>query len=172
MTNSWKEKRRNVIRETIMELTMGMKAPTFSLLNQSEKKWNFNDYKGHWLVIYFYPKAMTSGCTVQACALRDIYQDLLSWNVTVVGISPDLPKKLQAFREKESLPFDLLSDPEHQIAEKYHAWGEKSLYGKKYMGILRKTFVVDPQGKIALVMPKVATKNHHEELAAFFQSVL
>lgn len=146
-------------------IEVGKKAPDFSLLNQDGEKVSLKDFKGDKIVVlYFYPKAMTPGCTTQACGLRDAKRKLSSAGTVVLGVSPDQPDKLLKFREKEKLNFDLLSDPDHELAEAYGAWGLKKNYGKEYMGILRSTFIVGTDGKIKHVMPKVNTKTHHDDV--------
>ena len=132
-------------------LKTGDKAPKFELFDQNNNKISSSDYSGQKLLIYFYPKADTPGCTTQSCSVRDALPDLVSLNIAAVGISPDQPDKLQKFDGKFSLGFPLLSDPEHEAAEAYGAWGEKKNYGKTYMGIIRSSFLVDEEGKIAQV---------------------
>lgn len=136
-------------------LQVGDKAPNFELLDQHNNNVNLSDFKGRKLLIYFYPKADTPGCTTQSCSVRDSVEDLSSLNMAAVGISPDQPDKQLKFDEKFTLGFPLLSDPEHAAAEAYGAWGEKKNYGKTYMGIIRSSFLVDEQGKIAQVAYKV-----------------
>ena len=127
----------------------GMLAPEFTLTADDGSQVSLSDFRGKKLILYFYPKADTSGCTKQACALRDAYPEIDPQGAKVIGISPDPPSKLVKFREKYDLPFVLLSDPDHKVAEAYGAWGEKSMYGKKYQGILRSHFAIDEEGKIA-----------------------
>jgi peroxiredoxin Q/BCP len=129
-------------------LKEGDKAPAFTLLDDAGKKINLSDFAGKKLVLYFYPKADTPGCTKQACALRDIHPDIREKDIEVVGVSPDPPEKLEKFRAKHNLPFPLLSDPEHKVAELYGAWGERSMYGRTFMGILRTHVAIDGDGKI------------------------
>lgn len=145
-------------------LKAGASAPQFSLLNQSNALISLEQFIGKWVVIYFYPKAMTPGCTVQSCGLRDFRAELDRLGATILGISPDKPDALQKFIAKEGLNFTLLSDAEHHTAEAYGTWQQKSMYGKSYMGMARVTYVVDPQGKIAYVMDKVDTKLHAEQI--------
>ena len=130
-------------------LEQGMLAPEFTLTADDGSQVSLSDFRGKKLILYFYPKADTSGCTKQACALRDAYPEIDPQGAEVIGISPDPPSKLVKFREKYDLPFVLLSDPDHKVAEAYGAWGEKSMYGKKYQGILRSHFAIDEEGKIA-----------------------
>jgi peroxiredoxin Q/BCP len=130
------------------KLSPGDKAPSFSLRDQNGKTVKLADYKGKKLLVYFYPKAMTSGCTKQACDIRDHRQDLVKLGVDVVGISPDEPEKQKEFDEKYSLCFPLLSDPDHKVAQAWGVWGERSMYGKNFEGIIRSSFLVDEKGTI------------------------
>lgn len=144
---------------------VGNLAPAFTLLNQDGKKVSSKDFKGKKaIVLYFYPKAMTPGCTVQACGLRDVLPKLKRKGVVVLGISPDAPKRLLKFRERDELNFDLLSDEDHTITEKYGAWGRKKFMGKEYDGVLRTTFIINKEGKLAHIMDKVKTKTHHDDI--------
>lgn len=133
----------------------GDKAPAFTLTDQDGGKVRLTDLKGRKVLVYFYPKADTPGCTTQSCELSAIKDDV---DVQILGISPDEPAKQKKFDDKHSLGFPLLSDPDHAVAEKYGAWGEKSMYGKKYMGIIRSAFLVDAEGKVAKAWYKVAPK--------------
>ncbi|HET7446155.1 MAG TPA: thioredoxin-dependent thiol peroxidase [Solirubrobacterales bacterium] len=141
-------------------LAEGNKAPAFTLPDQDGNKVKLSDFKGQTVVLYFYPRADTPGCTTQACGIRDRSDEYAAAGAKVIGISPDEPEKLEKFDDKYGLGFTLLGDVDHKVAEKYGAWGEKSMYGKKYMGILRTTYVIDPKGKIAKVFPKVQPKKH------------
>lgn len=145
-------------------LKVGSKAPAFSLKNADGKTVKLSDFKGKKVVIYFYPKDMTPGCTTEACAFRDDYAQLKKRNVEILGVSADDEKSHQKFAEKYSLPFPLLSDPDHSMIEKYGAWGEKSMYGKKYMGIKRMTYIIDEDGKVAHVFAKVKPETHSREV--------
>lgn len=140
-------------------LQVGDKAPLFTLLDQQGEKVRLSSFKGRPVVVYFYPKADTPGCTTQSCALRDAEPELAGVDAVVIGISPDAPAKLQQFDEKYSLGFTLLSDEDHAVAEAWGAWGEKTLYGRKYMGIVRSAFVVDAKGRLAGVFPKISPKD-------------
>lgn len=140
-------------------LQIGDRAPAFTLLDQHGEKVRLTSFKGRPVVVYFYPKADTPGCTTQSCALRDAEPDLAAIDAVVIGISPDPPSRLAAFDDKYSLGFTLLSDPEHVVAEAWGAWGEKTLYGRKYMGIVRSAFVVDATGRLAGVFPKISPKD-------------
>src|SRR6188472_2023723 len=130
-------------------LAAGDKAPAISLLDQHGDTVKLSSFKGRKVLVYFYPKADTPGCTTQSCALRDIAGDI--GDTEIIGISPDQPEKLAKFDAKYSLGFTLLSDPEHAIAEKYGVWGEKKNYGKVYMGIIRSAFLIDEKGKLEQV---------------------
>ena len=144
---------------------IGTLAPNFSLKNQEEEKISLKDFKGEKnVVLYFYPKAMTPGCTVQACGIRDNKRKFSSINTVVFGLSPDSPERLARFREKEGLNFDLLSDPDHKIAEKYGVWGKKKFMGREYDGILRTTFIIGTDGRLKHIMDKVKTKTHHDDV--------
>lgn len=140
-------------------LEAGDKAPPIALLDQNGEKVKLSDFKGRPVLVYFYPKADTPGCTTQSCSLRDAMPDLKKLKAVVLGISPDPPAKQKKFDEKYDLGFTLLADEDHAVAEKWGVWGEKSMYGKKYMGIVRSAFVVDAQGKIAGVFYKVSPKD-------------
>ena len=138
-------------------LEPGDKAPAINLLDQDGNKVKLSDFKGRKVLVYFYPKADTPGCTQQSCGLRDIAGDV--GDTAIVGISPDLPAKQQKFDDKYGLGFPLLSDPDHAVAEAYGVWGEKKLYGKAYMGIVRSAFLVDEKGKIEQAWYKVSPKD-------------
>ena len=135
----------------------GTPAPTFKLLDQAGAPVALAGFKGRKVLVYFYPKADTPGCTTQACGLRDVLGDI--GDSVVLGISPDLPAKQAKFDQKYSLGFPLLSDPDHEVAEAYGVWTEKSMYGKKYMGIERSAFLVDEKGKLAEVWYKISPKD-------------
>ena len=136
-------------------LQVGDTAPDFALTADDGSEVSLSDYRGRKVVVYFYPKANTSGCTKQACAVRDVYGDIDAGGAVVLGISPDGPPALVKFREKYNLPFPLLSDPDHQVAEAYGAWGEKKMYGRTYEGIIRSHFAVDGEGRIMELEIKV-----------------
>lgn len=142
-------------------LQAGDKAPQFSLQNQNDETVSLTDFAGKKVLVYFYPKAMTPGCTVQAQGLRDVKDELAKKNVEVVGISPDAVKRLPKFVEKESLNFTLLSDEDHAVADAFGVWGPKKFMGKEYDGIHRLTFLVDENGVIEHVFNKFKTKDHH-----------
>jgi peroxiredoxin Q/BCP len=137
------------------QLNVGDKAPAFSLKDQNGEKISLSAFKGKKLLLYFYPKADTPGCTKQACSVRDAAKDLKKDGIAAVGISPDEPDKQKKFDDKHTLGFPLLSDPDHKVAQAYGAWGKKSMYGKTYEGIIRSSFLIDEKGKILQVTYKV-----------------
>jgi peroxiredoxin Q/BCP len=143
-------------------LSEGDKAPDFALPDQNGNEVKLSDLRGETVVLYFYPKANTSGCTTQACGVRDRRADYEAAGARVIGVSPDEVKDVDKFAGKYDLDFTLLADADHAVAEKYGTWVEKSMYGRKYMGVQRATFIVDPEGKIAKVFPKVSPKKHDE----------
>lgn len=146
---------------------VGNMAPAFSLLDQDGKKVSLAQFKGKQnVVLYFYPKAMTPGCTVQACGIRDSKKAFAKLDTVVLGVSPDPVAKLGKFIEKQDLNFTLLSDEDHAVAEKYGAWGLKKFMGKEFMGVLRTTFIIGKDGRLKHVMDKVATKTHHDDVIA------
>ena len=154
------------------ELKIGNAAPAFTLQDQNGNKVNLKEFKGKRnVVLYFYPKAMTPGCTVQACGLRDSIKELEKLSAITLGISPDSISRLKKFEDKEDLNFILLSDEDHSIAEKYGVWGLKKFMGREYMGIIRSTFVIDKQGKLAHVIGKVKTKSHHDDVLKILKSL-
>jgi thioredoxin-dependent peroxiredoxin len=140
----------------------GAKAPDFTLRDQDDEPLTLSDLRGSPVVLYFYPKADTPGCTTQACGIRDHTGDYASANARVVGVSPDPPRKLRKFADKHGLDFTLLADEDHAVAEAYGVWAEKSMYGRKYWGNLRATFVIDAGGTIAHVIPKASPKTHDD----------
>lgn len=148
-------------------LQTGDKAPEFTLLDQSENSISLRQFIGKKVLVYFYPKALTPGCTTQACGLRDSKSELDELNVVVLGISPDLPKKLAQFVEKKALNFTLLSDPDHKIAEAFGVWGEKKFLGKTYDGIHRISFLINEQGVIEQVFDKFKTSEHHQMIVDY-----
>ena len=147
-----------------MNLTIGTPAPDFSAPNQKGETVTLKNYTGKKLVLYFYPKDDTPGCTAEACSLRDNYDALLAQGYAILGVSPDKEAKHQKFIEKYNLPFDLLADTDNAVALAYGVWVEKSMYGKTYMGTARKTFIIDENGKIATIIDKVDTKNATQQV--------
>ena len=145
-------------------LEPGDAAPDFSLTDDQGQTVSLSDFAGSTLVLYAYPAAMTPGCTTQACDFRDSLDALNAAGVKVVGISPDKPEKLAKFRERDALTFPLITDPDHAVLEEYGAWGEKNLYGKKYVGVIRSTFVINGDGKIEQAMYNVKAKGHVAKL--------
>lgn len=142
----------------------GKKAPDFTLGDYTGKQHKLSDYKGKPVVLYFYPKDDTPGCTKEACSFRDSYSDFKRAGVEVIGISVDDEKSHEKFINKYNLPFTLLSDPDKKVVEKYGVWVEKSMYGKKYLGTARTTFLLDETGKVIRVFEKVKPENHAQEI--------
>jgi peroxiredoxin Q/BCP len=147
-------------------LQEGDKAPAFSGIDQDGKKVSLSEFKGKKVVLYFYPQDLTPTCTVQSCNLRDNYSLLKQKGFEVIGVSPDDEKSHIKFREKHQLPFNLIADTNHAIIDKYGVWGEKQLYGRKYMGLHRTTFVIDEKGKIEKIFLRPKNKQHAEEIVA------
>jgi len=147
------------------QLKIGDKDPVFEGVNQNGEKISLNDFSGKKLILYFYPKDNTPGCTAESCNLNDNYDFWINKGFDVVGVSPDSEKSHQKFIEKYGLKFNLIADTEKEILQVYGAWGEKSMYGKKYMGVLRTTFVIDENGIIQDVFAKVKTKDHTNQIA-------
>ncbi|MBR9861551.1 thioredoxin-dependent thiol peroxidase [bacterium] len=145
-------------------LKEGTKAPDFEVQNQKGETVRLSDYNGKKVVLYFYPKDNTPTCTVEACNLRDNFKALQDAGYTVLGVSPDSVKKHQNFIEKYDLPFDLLADTEKEIVSKYEVWAEKQMYGRKYMGVLRTTYLINEQGVIEKVISKVKSKEHASQI--------
>ncbi len=142
----------------------GKKAPAFTLPDSDGNKVSLKDFKGKKVVLYFYPKDNTSGCTKEACSFRDNLPDFKKLEAVILGVSPDSQKSHQKFRDKYELPFTLLSDEDKTVLEKYGVWQEKKMYGKSYMGVVRTTYVIDEDGKILKVFPKVKVDGHTEEV--------
>ncbi|MHB8931477.1 MAG: thioredoxin-dependent thiol peroxidase [Melioribacteraceae bacterium] len=145
-------------------LKIGKKAPAFSLKDENGKNVSLNDFKGKKVVLYFYPKDMTSGCTKEACDFRDALPNFRKIKAVVLGVSIDSTASHKKFADKYDLPFTLLSDEKKEVVEKYGVWKEKSMYGKKYMGIERTTFIIDEEGKIQNIFPKVKVDGHVNEV--------
>lgn len=147
-----------------MSLNVGDKAPDFNVNDQEGNSVSLSDYKGKKIVLYFYPRDNTPGCTAEACNLRDNYDSLQEKGYEILGVSTDDEASHQKFIDKQSLPFKLLADTEKEIHEKYGTWVEKSMYGRKYMGTARKTFVINEDGKIEEIIEKVKTKDHTRQI--------
>ncbi|HET6872277.1 MAG TPA: thioredoxin-dependent thiol peroxidase [Sporolactobacillaceae bacterium] len=153
-------------------LEVGQKAPEFTLVSTTGEKVSLTDYKGKNVVLYFYPKDMTPGCTTEACDFRDQHGDFENLNTVVLGVSPDPVEKHQQFTDKHDLTFPLLADEDHEVAEAYGVWQLKKNYGKEYMGIVRATFVIDGEGMIQKVWPKVKVEGHVQEVYDFIKNNL
>ena len=147
-----------------MALKVGNKAPSFKLKNQDGKTISLSGFKGKPVVLYFYPKDDTSGCTKEACNFRDEFPKFGKMKAEIIGVSADSVESHKKFAQKYKLPFNLLSDEKKEVLEKYGVWQEKSMYGKKYMGIVRSTFIIDGTGKISKIFPKVKVDNHNQEV--------
>jgi len=152
---------------------VGTPASDFSLFNQRGEKVSLADFRGiKNVLLYFYPKAMTPGCTVQACGIRDSKDQFAELDTVVMAVSPDSVDRLVKFEDKQELNFTLLSDEDHQVTESYGAWDMKKFMGREYMGVLRSTFVISKDGLIKHVMPKVKTKTHHDDALAWIKENL
>ena len=149
----------------------GRKAPDFTLQSHAGEKLKLSSLRGAWVILYFYTKDDTPGCTKEACGFRDALPDLTARNAVVLGVSPYSSESHSRFREKYDLPFTLLADPEHTVAEKYGAWREKTLYGKKSMGIVRSTFVIDADGRVAKLFKHVRADGHAEKVVAAVDAI-
>jgi len=152
------------VHVTEQRLTPGDQAPDFTLPDADGNLVSLSSYRGQQVIVYFYPAAMTPGCTKEACDFRDRQPDLAGADTAVLGISPDKPEKLAKFRDKEKLTFPLLSDPDHAVEEAYGAYGEKMMYGKKSVGVIRSTFVINPDGTVAQAQYAVKATGHVERL--------
>lgn len=141
----------------------GQQAPDFELLNQDDKPVKLSDYRGKRVILFAYPKAATPGCTTQACGFRDRFPKIEAANAVVLGISPDSPKDLKKWKAEENLPYDLLSDPEHSVLEAWGAWGERSMYGRKFMGVIRSHWVIDEDGKVVDEQLKISPQDSIEK---------
>ncbi len=148
----------------------GKPAPDFELTTDAGESVKLSDFRGKPVVLYFYPKDDTPGCTTQACGIRDKYPAFQERGVVVLGVSPDEETSHVAFKEKYGLPFTLLADPDHEVADRYGVWGERNAYGKTYMGIERSTFVIDADGTVAKVMRKVKPDTHADDVLAALPS--
>src|SRR5579862_7571703 len=148
----------------------GDKAPEFSSLDQNGEKIALKDFKGKWVVLYFYPRADTPGCTIEACSFRDSYKKVEKAGAVVLGVSPDEPKALKKFEDKFGLPFTLLGDADKKVCNAYGVIQEKSMYGKKYMGVARTTFIIGPDGRIKHIFQKVKPEGHADEVLAWLKA--
>ncbi len=160
---------RSATTSTLIEV--GKTAPAFSLTDQAGKKHNLKDYRGRWVVLYFYPKDDTSGCTKEACQFRDADDALSAAGTVVLGVSPDDETSHAKFTKKHALNFDLLADPEKRVCEKYGVWQEKSMYGRKYLGVVRTTYLIDPEGKVAKRWDKVKVPGHAVDVLKAIESL-
>lgn len=149
-----------------MTILPGTPAPDFALADETGAVRRLSDFRGQTIVLYFYPKDDTPGCTTEACNFRDDYSAYQEAGVTILGVSPDSPKSHARFKQKFQLPFSLLADENHAVCEAYHVWGAKKFMGKEYMGVLRTTFVIDPDGKIKKVFENVKPADHSAEVLA------
>lgn len=152
-------------------LEQGSMAPDFTLSDQSGKSHSLSDYRDQWIILYFYPKDLTPGCTTEACNFRDEFPNFQKLNTVILGVSKDSVKRHSTFAQKYKLPFLLLSDEAGEVCDKYEVWKEKSMYGKTYMGIIRSSYLIDPEGKISRVYPKVKVKEHASELLNDLQAL-
>jgi thioredoxin-dependent peroxiredoxin len=144
----------------------GQEAPEFELTSDAGERVRLSQFRGKPIVLYFYPRDDTPGCTAQACGIRDRYDDFEQRGAVVLGVSPDTEASHVKFKQKYGLPFTLLADPEHEVAEQYGVWGEKKYMGRTYMGVERSTFLIDPEGRIAKVMRRVKPDTHAERVLA------
>jgi len=149
-----------------MPIQAGIPAPDFTLLDETGAPRKLSDYRGRPVLLYFYPKDDTPGCTTEACNFRDDYSQYEQAGVTILGVSPDSPKSHTKFKEKFHLPFTLLADEGHQVADQYGVWGPKKFMGREYEGVLRTTFLIDPQGQIVRVFESVKPAEHSNEVLA------
>lgn len=149
----------------------GEQAPQFTLPDQDGRPVSLADYAGKTVVLYFYPKADTPGCTVQACGVRDHLPNYAEAGAVVIGISPDPVRAVKKFADKQALDFTLLADEDHAVCEEFGVWGEKSMYGRRYFGALRATFIVGPDGIVAHVIPRVTPRTHDDEVLAVLEQL-
>lgn len=154
-----------------MKPVEGKKAPAFKLKNQNGETISLTDFSGKKLAIYFYPKDDTPTCTVQACNLRDNFKSLQQHGIEVIGVSPDEVESHKKFENKHQLPFTILADPKHVMLEKYGVWGEKSMYGRKYMGVIRTTFLIDEKGILRKIIEKPKSSEHAKEILKEFKNM-
>lgn len=153
-------------------IEIGQKAPSFTLQNQNDESVTLSSFKGKKVLVYFYPRASTPGCTVQACGLRDVKSELNELNVVILGISPDTPKALANFTKKQELNFNLLADEDHTVCELYGVWQLKKFMGRESMGVVRTSFLVSEEGVIEHIFDKFKTKDHHEVILDYLKGKL
>lgn len=151
-----------------MQLNQGDLAPDFTLLDQDKQAHSLSDYRGQKVILYFYPKDDTPGCTAEACSFRDNFSEFKKHGIVILGVSADNAKSHAKFQEKYSLPFRLLSDEDHHVIEEYGAWGPKKFMGKEFFGVLRTTYVIDEEGKVLKVFEKVKPQEHAREILDLF----
>lgn len=156
----------------MMTLEVGKQAPDFSLLNQNEERVSLSQFKGKNIILYFYPKDMTPGCTTQACDFRDHFKEFSESDTVIIGISPDPVERHQKFVAKHDLPFILLADEDHEVAESYGVWKLKKMYGREYYGIERSTFIIDKEGMLQKEYRKVKVKDHVKEALQYVKEHL
>jgi peroxiredoxin Q/BCP len=144
---------------------VGARAPDFALLSDAEEEFSLGSFKGKIVVLYFYPKDDTTGCTMEACEFRDLFPRFTKGNAVILGISPDSPRKHANFKKKYDLPFTLLSDKDHKVAEQYGLWVEKLFWGRKYMGVERTTYIIGPDGQIKQIFARVTPEGHAAEVS-------
>jgi len=161
--------RNNKIQNIMSELKEGSKAPVFEGVDQSGKKIKLSDFKGQKVILYFYPKDNTPGCTAEACNLRDNNDSLIKKGFAVIGVSPDSEKSHKNFAGKYSLPFPLIADESKKILNDYGVWGEKKMYGKSYFGVIRTTYIIDEKGVIEKIINKVNTSGHTEQILDLYK---
>ena len=152
-------------------LETGQPAPQFTLPDQDGKPVSLADYAGKTVVLYFYPKASTPGCTTQACGVRDHLPNYAEAGAVVIGVSPDTVKRVRRFVDEQALDFTLLADEDHAVCEAYGVWAEKSMYGRRYLGALRATFIIGPDGIVAHVIPRVTPRTHDDEVLAVLEQL-
>jgi len=162
--------RPNMESETPMSININDKAPDFTLQDENGKEVSLKALRGNVIVLYFYPRADTPGCTIEACEFRDTYKQMQKTGAVLLGISPDTPKAQKKFQDKFKLPFSLLADADKKIADTYGVLQEKNMYGKKVMGIVRTTFIIGPDGKIQHIFPKVKPEGHAEQVLSYLKA--
>ena len=152
-------------------LAIGSAAPDFTLPNQNDENISLSQFRGKWVILYFYPKDMTPGCIKEACSFQEGLPDFSKIDAVILGVSKDSIVRHKKFADKYELNFSLLSDENGSVCENYESWQKKKLYGREYMGIVRSTYIIDPEGKIAKVYPKVKVKEHADEVLGFLKNI-